>query len=58
MALKHSLYIYMSALQMMMKMEVPLPKVAKNFVLILVNYFPVVSHITALYELLPSELVV
>ena len=42
---------------MVMKMEVPLPKVAKIFAPILVNYFLVVSRITALYELLPSELV-
>ena len=57
MSLNYSVYIYMSALQMVMKMEVPLPKVAKNFAPILVNYFPVVSRITALYELLPRELV-
>ena len=37
--------------------SLPLPKVAKNFAPILVNYFPVVSRITALYELLPRELV-
>jgi len=41
-----------------MKTEVPLPKVAKKKIApILVNYFPVVSHITALCELLPCELV-
>jgi len=43
---------------MVMKMEVPLPKVAKKKIaLILMNYFPVVSRITVLCELLPHELV-
>ena len=43
---------------MVMKMEVPLPKVAKKFVPTVMNYFLVVSRITVLYELLPHELVV
>jgi hypothetical protein len=51
------LYIFIRALQMVIKMEVPLPKVAKKIAPILMNYFPVVSRITALYELLPRELV-
>jgi hypothetical protein len=43
---------------MVMRMVVPLPKVAKEFALILMNYFLVVLHITVLCELLPHELVV
>jgi hypothetical protein len=42
---------------MVTRMEVPLPKVAKKFAPILMNYFSVVSRITVLSELLPRELV-
>jgi len=42
---------------MVASMEVPLPKVAKKFAPILMNYFSVASRITALCELLPHELV-
>jgi hypothetical protein len=41
---------------MVMRMEVPLPKVAKKFAPIFMNYFSVVSRITVLCEILPREL--